>query len=73
MEDYIINVQEIEELQMINNVAALDHIFRQAKKTITGGMSILLVRGGLSNKFDELTTEGELKLFKESVYKYIRH
>ncbi|HVG15810.1 MAG TPA: hypothetical protein VM935_12645 [Chitinophagaceae bacterium] len=71
MDEFIINVQEIEELQTIKSIAALDNIFTKAKRTITGGMPVWLVRGNSKEKFDELTTEEQLAEYKAGVYKYL--
>jgi hypothetical protein len=74
MQEYRINVSEIEELQMIKNTPALDRIFKDAKETIVNGEAVLLMRkqpGGDFQKFDELTTLDDLKQYKKSVYKYL--
>ena len=74
MREYKINVAEIEELQTIKNVAALDRIFKDAKETIVNGEAVLLTRkqsNGNVEKFDELTTLDDLKEYKKSVYKYL--
>lgn len=74
MEDYVINVSNIEELQTINNIKELDKIFDKAKKTIVNGAAVLLVRkqmNGPASKFDELTTLTELDDYKNRVYKYL--
>lgn len=74
MNDYQINVTEIEELQTIRNVDALDNIFSKAQRTIVGGEKVILVRrhaGGRCDKFDELATEEDLANYKKSVYKYL--
>lgn len=71
MEQFIIDVREIEELQMIKNRAALDTIFIKAKTKITGGIPVWLVRGKREEKFDELTTEEQLADYRTAVYKYL--
>jgi hypothetical protein len=71
MDEFIINVQQIEELQTIRNVDALDIIFSKAKRKITGGMPVWLVRGNSKEKFDELTTDEQLEEYKSGVYKYL--
>jgi hypothetical protein len=71
MEDFSIDVARIEELQTIKDFDALDAIFIKAKRTITGGKSVLLVRGSQDNKFDELTTDQQLNDYRETVYKYL--
>lgn len=74
MQEYKINVAEIEELQTIKNITALDRIFKDAKETIVNGEAVLLTRkqpNGNLEKFDELTTLDDLKQYKKSVYKYL--
>lgn len=74
MQEYKINVSEIEDLQMVKNILALDRIFRDAKSTIVNGEAVWLLRkqaGGNSEKFDELTTTEDLETYKKSVYKYL--
>jgi hypothetical protein len=74
MRDYEINVTHIEELQTIKDLGSLDRIFEQAYKTVVGGASVILVRKngkGKAEKFDELTTEGDLGEYKSKVYKYL--
>ncbi|MGN6163997.1 MAG: hypothetical protein ACTHOF_05580 [Flavisolibacter sp.] len=74
MKEYVINVTQIEELQMISNVKELDKIFERAKSTIVNGEPVLLVRrqaNGATEKFDELTTLDALSEYKNSVYKYL--
>jgi hypothetical protein len=74
MRDYEINVTQIEELQTIKDTGSLDQIFDRAYKTVVGGASVILLRKngtGKAEKFDELTTEGDLADYKERVYKYL--
>ncbi|MGN6401261.1 MAG: hypothetical protein ACTHMD_12450 [Flavisolibacter sp.] len=74
MKEYVINVTQIEELQMISNIKELDQIFEKAKSTIVNGEPVLLVRrqaNGVTQKFDELTTLDTLSEYKNSVYKYL--
>jgi hypothetical protein len=74
MQEYRINVGEIEELQTIQNIAALDRIFKNAKETLVNGETVWLTRkqpNGNVEKFDELTTLDDLKEYKKSVYKYL--
>lgn len=74
MENYVINVAEIESLQMINNTQALDVIFIKARRTVISGGTVLLVRKGGSGpaeKFDEINTEEDLSAYKKGVYKYL--
>ena len=74
MQEYIIQVNEVEGLQTIKNIQELDAIFRRAKSTIVNGEKVLLTRSypdGRSERFDEITTEDELATYKKSVYKYL--
>lgn len=74
MEDYIINLFEIEELQMINNRKQLDAIFTRAKSTIVNGAKVILLRrhpDGRSDQFDSFTTLEDLSAYRKSVYKYL--
>ena len=74
MHEYIIYVNEVEELQMISDNEELERIFTRAKSTIVQGESVILMRkdrDGTSNKVDELTTENELGLYREKVFKYL--
>ena len=44
MQDFKINVGEIEELQTIRDTDSLDRIFEKAQRTIVGGDLVLLGR-----------------------------
>jgi hypothetical protein len=75
MEEYIINVGEIENLQMINDIAGLDAIFQRAKRNVIGGASVVLVRkerSGEVSRFDELSTPDDLETYRKQVYKYLK-
>lgn len=74
MEDYIINVGQIEELQTINDINSLDIIFQRAKRTIVGGGIVALVRqqrNGQTDRFEEFSTPEDLDVYKKNVYKYL--
>ncbi len=74
MQDFKINVTEVEELQTINDTKALDQIFTKAKRTIVGGASVLLGRKDANqkwNQFEKITTEEDLEQYKKGVYKYL--
>jgi hypothetical protein len=74
MQEYEINVSNIEELQMINNVAELEQIFSRAKSVIVQGETVSLVRqnaDGTTYKFEEITTEADLENYKQAVLKYL--
>jgi hypothetical protein len=75
MEDYIINVGQVEELQMVNDVASLDNIFQRAKRTVIGGCSVVLVRqqrSGQVDKFEEFSTLEDLEAYRKNVYKHLK-
>lgn len=74
MQEYIINVTQIEELQTINDLTQLNKIFSLAKSTIVNGEPVILVRkmsNGHTEKYDELTTLEALASYKKQVYKYL--
>ena len=73
MQAYEIDVTEIEALQTIANLRALDKIFMRAAQTIVGGEKVVLVRstGNRKEKFDEITTPEDLEVYKKGVYKYL--
>lgn len=74
MQEYKINVTEVEELQTIKDTASLDRIFKDAKETLVNGEAVWLVRkqpSGEVVRFDTFTTLDELKQYKKSVYKYL--
>ena len=74
MNDYTINVTQIEELQTINNTDELETIFARAKSAIVNGASVLLVRkdaSGKTAKFDEMDTLETLEDYKKGVFKYL--
>ena len=74
MQEYLINVTEIEELQMISNVDELKKIFARAKRTVVHGSKVILARKdntGLVHPFDEVTTEEDLERYRKNVFKYL--
>lgn len=74
MAEYIINVNEVEDLQMIDDLVELHQIFTRAQSTVVQGGTVVLVRkntDGSSYRFDEITTEAEVKNYKEKVFKYL--
>lgn len=74
MTDYIINVSKVEDLQMINDVMELNRIFSRARSTVVQGGRVMLVRengDGSTYRFDEITTEADVRTYKETVYKYL--
>ena len=75
MEDYIINVGQVEELQTINDIAALDTIFQRAKRTVVSGGIVALVRkqrSGQVDRFEEFSTPEDLEAYRKNVYKYLK-
>ncbi len=74
MQEFQINVTQIEELQTLQYTDELDRIFKKASTTLVGGEKVILVRGnadGSMHKFDEITTLEDLAEYKEKVYKYL--
>jgi hypothetical protein len=74
MQEYRINVTQIEELQQINDRAALDRIFEKAKSTVIQGGLIILLRknpDGSSTRFDALDSEEDLSEYRKAVFKYL--
>lgn len=74
MNEYAINVNQIEDLQMTNNLVALEQIFKRAKSMVIQGGLVILTRkyaDGRIEKFDELSTEADLEVYKQSVFKYL--
>lgn len=74
MQQYVINVAQIEEWQMIKNITELDKLFARAGSVLVGGGTVVLVRqdrNGKKEKFDEITTLEDLGEYKKQVYKYL--
>ena len=74
MQSYIINLNNIEELQMIKDEAELQRILLRAKSTIVQGETVILQRtnpDGSNNTVDELTTEKDLEQYREKVLKFL--
>lgn len=74
MEDYIINVAQIEELQMINDIDGLDSIFQRAKRILVGGGIVVLTRqhrSGQVDRFEEFSNLEDFEVYKKNVYKYL--
>lgn len=74
MEDYIINVGQLEELQMINDIAGLDSIFQRARVMLVGGGIVAVVRhqrSGGTDRIEEFSTLEELAAYKDRIYKYL--
>ena len=74
MEDYIINIGQVEEMQMIKDLQALDEIFQRAKRNLVGGGLVILERvqrSGEPWRVGELTNLEEFDEYKKKVYKYL--
>ena len=74
MAEYTINVSEVEDLQMVSNVAELNQMFARAQSTVVQGGTVVLVRrtpDGSVYKFDEITTEADVDDYKQKVFKYL--
>ena len=74
MQDYTIDVGHIEELQMTNNLQALESIFDKARSAIVNGALVLLVRkqfSGKKEKFDEISTLADFDTYQKQVLKYM--
>lgn len=74
MNDYTINVTQIEEYQTINNINELEKIFTKAKSAIVNGAKVILTRkdsAGKSSKFDEMDTLDQLESYRKQVFKYL--
>jgi hypothetical protein len=75
MEDYTINVVQVEEYQTLENTNELENIFTKARSAIVNGAKVILVRKGSSGKaerFDEMDTLEDLEQYKAGVFKYIK-
>jgi len=74
MADYIINVAQIEEYQMLNDRQSLDAIFRKAQSSVVGGEVVALERtsNGKTYRFEEISTLEDLNDYKKNVYKYVK-
>lgn len=75
MEDYIINVGNIEEMQLLNDQPGLDLIFTKAKSNIVCGGKVVLERkdlSGRSYRFEEFTTLEDLSVYKKNIYKLLK-
>ena len=74
MNDYIINVAQIEELQILRDREGLEQIFNRARSAIVNGAKAVLVRQGRATpaeKFDEFSTLPDLQAYRKHVFKYL--
>lgn len=75
MEDYVINVGNVEEWQMINDISSLNEVFQRAKRVLVGGGTVALMRDqrdGSSWKVDEFSSLEDFEKYRENVYKYLK-
>lgn len=74
MEDYVIIVNRIEELQLTQDRAELEIILDRAKRTIIGGMDVILVRqnrNGQQEKFQTITNEQDFEDYRKQVLRFL--
>lgn len=74
VEEYLIDVAEIEELQMIGDVELLKKIFSRGKSMVVQGGLVILsrkLRSGAVERFDKISTETDLEDYRRSVFKYL--
>lgn len=74
MEDFIIVVNRIEELQSIQDRQEIERIFERAKRTVVGGMNVVLVRRdtkGGEERFDTISNEQDLIEYRDRVLRLI--
>ena len=73
MNDYVIDVAQVEELQTLNDREALEKIFEKARSAIVNGAGTVLIRktAGRKEAFDEFTTLPDLEVYKKTVFKYL--
>ena len=73
--EFMIDVAKVEELQMINDTVVLDKIFVMAKSIIIQGGIVILARIskiGVAERFDEISTEADLEIYKQTVFKHLK-
>ena len=74
MIEFTIDIGQVEEWQVLKDIQELNRMFTKAKSTIVQGGIVLLSRintDGSSYTTDEITTETELKIYREKVFKYL--
>ena len=74
MNDYTINVAQIEEWQTLKNITELEGVFAKAKSAIVNGERVVLVRkdkAGKAAKFDDMDTLETLESYRKQVFKYL--
>jgi hypothetical protein len=74
MEDFVIVVNRIEELQSIQNRMELELIFDRGKRTIVGGLNVILVREnskGKQEKFETFSNEQDFEEYRKKVFRFL--
>lgn len=74
MEDFIIVVNRIEELQLTEDRQELELIFEKAKRTIVGGMNVILTRessNGKQEKFQTISNEHDFEDYRKQVFRFL--
>ncbi|SDG86010.1 hypothetical protein [Chitinophaga filiformis] len=74
MEDFVIVVNRIEELQLVQDRQELELIFDKAKRTIVGGMNVILMRessNGKREKFQTLSNEHDFEEYRKQVFRFL--
>lgn len=74
MEDFVIVVNRIEDLQATKDLVELELIFDKAKRTIVGGMSVILVREnnkGTQERFNTISSEIDFEEYRKQVFRYL--
>ena len=74
MEDFVIIVNRIEELQLTQDRQELELIFDKAKRTIVGGLDVILVRenkNGKQEKFQTFSNEHDFEEYRKQVFRFL--
>lgn len=74
MNEFIINAGQIEELQVIKDMTELDNVFSKAKSAVVQGGIVIINRenvDGSNYTVEEISTEDDLRIYRETVYKYL--
>lgn len=74
MKDFVIDVAQVEEWQILNNTHELEKMFAKAQSAIVNGAKVLFLRkaSGKTEKFDEMDNLDDLEKYKETVLKYLK-
>lgn len=74
MEDFVIVVNRIEALQSVEDRQELELIFEKAKRTIVGGMDVILMRensNGKREKFQTISNEHDFEDYRKQVFRFL--